>query len=92
VALLARSRGLAALALGVSISLDELAIGFTLGLLRLPVALVVLLIGVQTVAVVQLGLRIGAQVGERVAEGAERLAGLALIGLGCVLLLERLRG
>ena len=32
--LLARTRGIAALGLGISISLDELAIGFTLGLLR----------------------------------------------------------
>lgn len=33
---LARMRGPAALLLGLSISLDELAIGFTLGVLRLP--------------------------------------------------------
>src|SRR6184192_1865744 len=47
VGLLARTRGLAAIGLGISISLDELAIGFTVGLLRFPVVLVIVLIGTQ---------------------------------------------
>ncbi len=90
VTLLARTRGLAALGLGVSISLDELAIGFTLGLLRLPVPLVIVLIGIQTILVVQLGIRIGTSVGGRVREGAERLAGAVLIALAIVLLVEKI--
>ena len=81
---------LAALGLGVSISLDELAIGFTLGLLRLNVLLIIVLIGAQTFLVTQLGLRLGRQVGERVREGAERVAGVALALLGLVLLAEQL--
>jgi len=88
--LLARTRGLAALGLGVSISLDELAIGFTLGLLRFNVVLVIVLIGVQTFVVTQLGLRIGRRVGERVREGAERVAGIALALLGLFLLAQKL--
>jgi putative Mn2+ efflux pump MntP len=83
-------RGAAALALGLSISLDELAIGFTLGLLRVPAVLVIALIAVQTLIVTQLGLRLGARLGERTREGAERLAGVALVGLGIVLLAEQL--
>ena len=88
--LLSRTRGLAALGLGVSISLDELAIGFTIGLLRLPVLLIIVLIGLQTVVVTQLGIRLGRTLGERVREGAERLAGAALAVLGVVLLVEKL--
>lgn len=88
--LLARTRGLAALGLGVSISLDELAIGFTLGLLRFNVLLVIVLIGMQTLIVTQLGLRLGRRLGERIREGAERLAGIALALLGLVLLAEKL--
>jgi putative Mn2+ efflux pump MntP len=87
---LAQGRGLGALFLGVSVSLDELAIGFTLGLLRVPVALVVALIAVQAVIVSQLGLRLGGRIGERRREGAQRLAGGALTGLALVLLVERL--
>src|SRR5947209_3052353 len=39
--------GWPAVALGVSISLDELTVGFTLGLLRLPIYAVVILIAAQ---------------------------------------------
>lgn len=88
--LLARTRGLPALLLGVSISLDELAIGFTLGLLRFPILLVIVLIGSQTFILTQAGLRLGARVGERIREGAERVAGIALAALGLILLVERL--
>lgn len=87
---LAQLQGLGALLLGISISLDELAIGFTLGLLRLPAALVIALIAVQTIAVTQLGLRLGSRLSEGLREGAERLAGAALTGLGVVLLAEKL--
>jgi putative Mn2+ efflux pump MntP len=80
------------LALGVSISLDELAVGFTLGLLRLPVLIVVAAIAVQTLVVTQLGMRLGARLGEHVRERAEQLAGVALLALACVLLAEKLTG
>jgi len=87
---LLRKRGVGALLLGLSVSLDELAIGFTLGLLRLPSALVIVLIAGQAFFVAQLGMRVGVHLGERVREQAERLAGVALLALGLVLLAERL--
>jgi len=88
--LLGRTHGLAAIGLGVSISTDELAIGFTIGLLHFPVVLILVLIGIQTFVATQLGIRLGARIGERVREGAERLAGVALTLLGVVLLAEKL--
>ena len=90
VGLLARTRGLAAIGLGISISIDELAIGFTLGLLRFSVLLVIALIGLQTLIVTQAGLRLGTQIGEAVRERAEQLAGVVLAALGVVLLGQRL--
>jgi putative Mn2+ efflux pump MntP len=87
---LVSARGAALLLLGLSISLDELAIGFTLGLLRLPVGLVIALIAAQTFVVTQLGLRLGGLLSERYRELAERAAGLALTVLALVLLAERL--
>jgi putative Mn2+ efflux pump MntP len=87
---LAQARGPAVLLLGLSISLDELAIGFTLGLLRLPAALVIALIAVQAFTFAQLGLRLGSRLSERLREAAERLAGLALAGLGVALLVDKL--
>ncbi len=85
-----RMGAVGAIVLGVSISLDELAVGFTVGLLRLPVVLVVLLIGAQAFVVSQLGLRLGGRLSETLREGAERVAGVALSALGLVLLLEAL--
>jgi len=87
---LASVHGWGAVALGISISLDELAIGFTLGLLRLPVALVIALIAGQAFVMSQLGLRLGARVSGRLREGAEKLAGATLVVLGTVLVIEAL--
>lgn len=81
---------LGALALGVSISLDELAIGFSAGLLRLPVLTLVLAVAAQAFIVTRIGLHVGARVGETFREATERLAGIALLGLGGLLLIERL--
>ena len=84
--------GVATLALGVSISLDELAIGFTLGLLRVPVVPVIVLIALQAFAVAQLGMRLGERIGERARESAERLVGAALALLAVGLLIAKLTG
>ena len=76
--------------LGLSISLDELAIGFTIGLLGLSIWLAIILIGAQAILVTQLGLRLGNRLSDVVREGSERLAGIALIGLAAFLLVEKL--
>jgi putative Mn2+ efflux pump MntP len=86
------ARGWALAALGLSISVDELAIGFSLGLSRLPVALVIPAIAVQALVAAQLGLLLGARLSERSREAAERVAGVALAALGIFLLVERLLG
>ncbi|HEX6349431.1 MAG TPA: manganese efflux pump [Candidatus Dormibacteraeota bacterium] len=83
---LASTHGWRLLLLGLSVSLDELAIGFTLGLLRVPALLVAGLIALQAFAVSQLGLALGALVAERLREGAERLAGVFLLALAAFLL------
>jgi manganese efflux pump family protein len=76
--------------LGLSISLDELAIGFPLGLLRVPVVAVIIVIAAQAFVLAQLGLRVGGRISERARESAERLAGLALTALEVTLLAEQL--
>jgi len=86
---LAATRGLAVVALGISISLDELAIGFSLGLAKLPVVPVIIAIAIVALAASQLGLALGAVVGERLREHAEQVAGVALILLGAYLITAR---
>jgi putative Mn2+ efflux pump MntP len=82
--------GLAILALGISISLDELAMGFTIGLLRLSLWLAIVLIGAQAFLFAQLGLRLGAHLNKTLRERAEQLAGVALVGLAALLVVEKL--
>jgi manganese efflux pump family protein len=82
--MLGRTRGLAALGLGLGISVDELAIGFTLGLVGAPLAIAVASIALQAFVASQLGFRLGGRLGRPVAEVAERVAGgvLVLVALG----------
>jgi putative Mn2+ efflux pump MntP len=87
---LASGHGLVLLALGLSISLDELAIGFTIGLLHLSLWLAVILIGAQAFLFAQIGLRFGARLNETLPERAEQLAALALLGLAFLLVVEKL--
>jgi len=86
---IASGRGLALIALGLSISLDELAIGFTIGLARLPVTAVITAIAVQAFVAAQLGLAVGARIGERWRDRAGQVAGIALVLLGAYLLIEQ---
>lgn len=84
--LLAQARGTAVLLLGASVSLDELTIGISAGLLRLSIVVVVIWVAVQAFLASQLGLRFGSRIGEVIRERAEQLAGVALIALALILL------
>ena len=88
--LLKQTRGLAIVDLGLAISVDELAVGFSAGLLAIPIALAVVWIGVQAFVATQIGLRLGARVSEALRERSERAAGVALLGVALVLLVLRL--
>lgn len=79
VRLLELARGWAIIVLGLSISLDELAIGFGVGLLRLPLVLLVALIAVQAFLAAQLGMRLGSRLAEKARWAAEKLAGALLL-------------
>ena len=78
--------GLALVGLGLSISLDELAIGFSFGLLHVSIVWALVLIAVQAFVAAQLGLWLGARAGEALRERAEQAAGLALIALALIVL------
>jgi putative Mn2+ efflux pump MntP len=88
--LLAKARGLAVIDLGLSISVDELTIGFSLGLLGISLLVSVVWIALQALVAAQLGMRLGARVGEELRERAEQLAGVALIGMAVLLLVLKL--
>ena len=88
--LLARARGPAVVALGLSISLDELTVGLSAGLLGLSIAVVVAWAAIQAFVAAQLGLRLGARVSETIRERSEQAAGVALIAVAVILVGLRL--
>ena len=77
------------IALGLSISLDEFAVRFTIGLIHLSLWLAIILIGAQAFLFTQLGLRLGSRLSETLCERAEQLAGVALLRLAALLVVVR---
>jgi putative Mn2+ efflux pump MntP len=77
--LLSRTRGFAIIDLGLSVSIDELAIGLSLGLLGVSLWIAMIFIGLQAFIASQLGLKLGTKLSEKAREGTEKVAGLALI-------------
>lgn len=75
--------GLALLMAAFSVSVDELAVGFSIGLVGVPVTLTLGLIAVQAFIFTILGMTIGSQIQGHVGEWAEKLGGgvLGLLGL-----------
>jgi manganese efflux pump family protein len=90
VRLLESARGWAIVLLGLSISLDELAIGFGVGLLRLPLLLLVALIAAQAFLAAQLGIRLGSHLAERARQAAGQIAGALLLSAAVLVVIERL--
>jgi putative Mn2+ efflux pump MntP len=78
--------------LGISISPDELAAGFGLGLAHIPIVAGFIAIAVQGLIASQVGLFLGARVGERFRVAAGRLAPIGLILIGVYQLVQQLTG
>ncbi len=78
--------------LALSVSLDELAVGFSLGLLHIPVLVAAVLIAAQAFVLTWLGTTFGAALGESLAERAELLSGAVLSLLALLLLGIKISG
>jgi putative Mn2+ efflux pump MntP len=90
--LLESARGWSILVLGLGISVDELAVGFGVGLLGLPILLLIGLIAVQAFIAAQLGMRLGSRLAERARAAAGRMAGLLLVVAAALIVIEHLSG
>ncbi|GMA56961.1 putative Mn2+ efflux pump MntP [Alicyclobacillus sacchari] len=75
--------GWALLLTAISVSLDELAVGFSIGFLDIPVLLTIALIALQAFVVTWVGLQFGARLRPHLGEWVEKLPGavLGLLGL-----------
>jgi len=92
VRLLESARGWGILVLGLGISIDELAIGFGVGLLGLPLLLLVGLIAVQAFIAAQLGMRLGSHLADTTRQAAERIAGGLLLLAALLVVAEKVLG
>ena len=77
---------------GLTISLDELAVGFSLGVLNVAIGLAVVYIAVQALALTFLGLALGRRLGARLGSRAELASGVVLLLLGLGLLAQQILG
>jgi manganese efflux pump family protein len=68
--------------LGLLLSVDNLAVGFALGSVRLSLVLVFVVIGAVSVALSLIGLELGGRLGERAGERGELVGGVALMAVG----------
>ncbi len=80
------------LLIGLSVSLDELAVGFALGVLHVPLGPALAYIAVQAFVLTFVGLLIGRRLGGHFGERAELAAGLVLALLGVALFVSELTG
>jgi putative Mn2+ efflux pump MntP len=90
--LLESARGWSIVVLGVGISVDELAVGFGIGLLRLPLLLLMVLIALQAFLAAQIGLRLGSRLAENARQAAGRIAGILLLVAALLVVAEHVAG
>jgi len=88
----ATARGLPLVGIALSVSLDELAMGFSFGVLRVAVAPALIAIALQALVVSLGGQWIGRRMGAALGERAEVLAGAVLCLLGVGFIVARLLG
>ncbi len=88
----AKQTGWAVMGVALSISLDELAVGFSFGVLRLPLLPALVTLAVQALLASAAGQWIGRRLGTAAGERAERLVGPALCALGVYFIAARVAG
>lgn len=72
----------------LSISLDELAVGFSIGLIDVPIVLTMMLIALQAFVFTLVGLTFGSRLKPLLGEWSEKLAGIVLGLLGLWILIQ----
>ncbi len=84
--LVEKTQGNRLLLTGLSVSLDELAVGFSLGVLQVPVGIALIYIAIQAFALTFIGVSFGGRLGAHLGRRAELASGIILTLLGVALL------
>jgi len=82
------TRGSSLVVLSVATSIDALAVGLSMALLRLPVLFPAVVIGLVAASMTFVGLRIGKYAGRLLGRWMERVGGLILLAIGVKIVLE----
>lgn len=77
---------------GLSVSLDELAVGFSLGVLHVALGPTPAYVALQAFGITFLGLSLGVRLGARLEDKAELASGIVLTLLGIALLINQATG
>ncbi len=86
------TRGMSLVVLSVATSVDALAVGISLGVLRVRIWYPAVVIGIVACALTAAGMHVGRRLGGAFGRRMEVLGGLVLIGIGAKILLSHLLG
>lgn len=84
------TRGWSLVALSIATSIDALAVGVTLSLVKMSVWMPSLVIGIAALVMTFIGTRIGKHAGAHLGQWAERIGGGVLIAIGVRILVQHL--
>jgi len=87
-----QTRGARLLVLSVATSIDALAVGLSLGVIKTGIFYPALVIGAVSFFMTVAGARLGPAVGKAVGRRAELLGGVILVAIGLRILIQHLRG
>jgi putative Mn2+ efflux pump MntP len=84
------TRGMSLIITSIATSIDALAVGLSLGVLRVSIWYPVVVIGVVTALLSTFGMLVGSRLGARFGTRMEIIGGLVLIAIGVKILVEHL--
>jgi putative Mn2+ efflux pump MntP len=84
------SKGMSLIMLSVATSIDALAVGLSIGMLRVSVWYPAAVIGIVAAAMTLAGIKLGRRLGLRFGQKMEVAGGLVLVGIGLKVLVEHL--
>jgi len=84
------TRGMTLISLSIATSIDAMAVGVSLGVMRIGIWYPAIVIGLVAASLTTLGIHVGRHVGERSGERMEIAGGIILWGIGLKILVEHL--
>lgn len=84
------TRDVTLIVLSLATSIDALAVGMSLAMIKVPILYPAVIIGIVAAALSALGINFGRRVGRRFSHGVEILGGFILIAIGVKILIEHL--